>query len=245
MRIDILTLFPEMFKEVLGTSIIGRAIENNIVEINYTNIRDFSNNKHGKVDDYTFGGGKGMLMKAEPIYEAIMHNKRNDSRVIYLSPKGKVFNQKMADELSKEQHLILICGHYEGIDERIIENYVDDEISIGDYVLTGGEIGAMVIADSVIRLLPGVLSEEESYKIESHYDSLLEYPQYTRPRVFKGHQVPEVLLSGNHKKIYEWREKESFRKTIMNRPDIIDKMQLTEKEKKIVESIKKELKDSF
>lgn len=241
MKIDILTLFPGMFRDVLGSSIVGRAIENGIVDIAYTDIRDFSNNKHNKVDDYTYGGGKGMLMKAEPIYEAIKSKKSERARVIYLSPKGKVYNQDLANELSKEEHLILLCGHYEGIDDRIVENYVDDEISIGDYVLTGGEIGAMVIADSVIRLLPGVLSEEDSFKIESHYDGLLEFPQYTRPRVFMGEEVPAVLLSGNHKEIDEWRLYESLKKTYMNRPDLLENRQFSKKELEMMKKIKKEL----
>lgn len=241
MKIDIMTLFPQMFSEVLGSSIIGRAVENNIVSIDYTDIRDFSTNKHNKVDDYTYGGGKGMLMQAEPIYDAIMSKKTDKSKVIYLSPKGKVYNQQIANRLSEEEHLILLCGHYEGIDERVVDSVVDEEISIGDYVLTGGEIGAMVIVDSVVRLLPGVLSEEDSFKIESHYNGLLEYPQYTRPRVFKDMEVPPVLLSGDHKKIEEWRKKESIKKTFVNRPDLIEKMELTESEKNILEIVKKEL----
>ncbi len=244
MKIDIMTLFPQMFTEVLGTSIIGRAIENNIVSIDYTDIRDFSTNKHNKVDDYTYGGGKGMLMQAEPIFNAIMSKKTSKSKVIYLSPKGKVYTQQLANQLSEEDHLILLCGHYEGIDERVIESVVDEEISIGDYVLTGGEIGAMVIVDSVVRLLPGVLSEEDSFKIESHYDGLLEYPQYTRPRIFNDMEVPPVLLSGDHKKIEEWRKRESIKKTFVNRPDLIEKIELTEEEKNILENIKKELKDT-
>lgn len=242
MKIDILTLFPNMFPPVLNESIIGRACENGIVDLNYVDIRSFSNNKHNKVDDYSYGGGMGMLMKPEPIYDAMESVKTDGARVIYLSPKGRVYNQELALELSKEEHLVLICGHYEGIDNRIVENYVTDEISIGDYVITGGELGAMVVADSVIRLLPGVLSDEDSFVIESHYDGLLEYPQYTRPREFNGHEVPEVLLSGNHRKIEEWRLYESLKTTYKNRPDLLEKRELSEAEKKIVEKIKKELK---
>ncbi len=242
MKIDIMTLFPQMFYETLGSSIIGNAVENGIVDIEYTDIRDFSNNKHNKVDDYTYGGGKGMLMKAEPVYEAVMSRKTDDSRVIYLSPKGKVFSQEMANELSKEKHLILVCGHYEGLDERAVELCIDDEVSIGDYVLTGGELGAMVIADAVIRLLPGVLSDEDSFKIESHYDGLLEYPQYTRPREYKGLEVPEVLLSGNHKLIDEWRIKESLRKTYLNRPDLLENREFSKSEEKILKEIIEEEK---
>ncbi|MDO5708010.1 MAG: tRNA (guanosine(37)-N1)-methyltransferase TrmD [Andreesenia angusta] len=238
MKIDIMTLFPEMFKETLGTSIIGNAIEKGIVDIEYTDIREFSNNKHNKVDDYPFGGGKGMLIKAEPVYEAVMSKKKESSKVIYLSPKGKVFNQDMAIELSKEEHLILVCGHYEGIDQRAIDLCIDQEISIGDYVLTGGELGAMVLSDAIIRLLPGVLSDDESFEIESHYNGLLEFPQYTRPRIFKDLKVPDILLSGNHKKIEEWRFKESIKATYKNRPDLLMNRKFTEEEKKVLDEIK-------
>ncbi|MGF7057243.1 tRNA (guanosine(37)-N1)-methyltransferase TrmD [Brassicibacter mesophilus] len=239
MIIDILTLFPDMFKNTLGTSIIGRAIENDIVKINYIDIRDFSNDKHKRVDDYSFGGGPGMVMKPEPIYESIKSVKKENSRIIYLSPKGKLYNQEIANELSKEQHLVFLCGHYEGIDNRITENYITDEISIGDYVLTGGEIAAMVIVDSVVRLIPGVLGREESFIEESHYNGLLEYPQYTRPRDFNGYHVPEVLLSGDHKKIEEWRQIEALRSTLVNRPDMIKKRKLTDKENRILDAIKR------
>lgn len=241
MKIDILTLFPSMLEEVFSYSIIGRAIKNKLIELNYINIRDFSEDKHRRVDDYPFGGGPGMVMKPEPIYKAIESVKKANSRVIYLTPKGKVYNQSLAKELSKEQHLILLCGHYEGIDNRIVENYIDDEISIGDYVLTGGEISAMVIVDTVARLIPGVLSGKESYEEESHYNGLLEYPQYTRPRVFRGHKVPEVLLSGNHKKIKEWRMYQSLKLTYLRRPDLIDKIELSEEQIKMLKKIKKEL----
>ncbi|KGG80775.1 tRNA (guanosine(37)-N1)-methyltransferase TrmD [Caloranaerobacter azorensis] len=241
MKIDILTLFPTMLEEVFSYSIIGRAIKDKLVELNYINIRDFSEDKHKRVDDYPFGGGPGMVMKPEPIYKAIESVRKTNSRVIYLTPKGRVYSQSLAKELSKEQHLILLCGHYEGIDNRIVENYIDDEISIGDYVLTGGEISAMVVVDSVVRLIPGVLSSEESFKEESHYNGLLEYPQYTRPRVFRGYEVPDVLLSGNHKKIEEWRLYQSLKLTYMRRPDLIDKLELNEKQKKVLNEIKKEI----
>ncbi len=222
MKIDILTLFPDFFQILLNYSIIGRAIDKKILEINCVNIRDFSNDKHKKVDDYPFGGGPGMVMKAEPIYDAIKSVKDKDTKVIYLSPQGKRLNQEIANNLSMEKKIVLLCGHYEGIDNRIIENYVDEELSIGDYVLTGGEIPAMVLIDCITRLIPGVLSSEESYSDESHYDGLLEYPQYTRPRDFNGFTVPDILLSGDHAKIADWRKKESINATIKKRPDLMD-----------------------
>lgn len=221
MKIDILTLFPEFFQILKGYSIIGRAIEDSIIEIECTNIRDFSKNKHKKVDDYPFGGGPGMVMKPEPIYDAIEHVKRQGSKVIYLSPQGRVLNQEIANLLAKEDHLVLLCGHYEGIDNRIIQNYVDEEISIGDYVLTGGEIPAMVLIDNITRLIPGVLSSEESFTDESHYNGLLEHPQYTRPRDFMGISVPDILLSGDHKRIEEWRKTQAYAKTLEKRPDLL------------------------
>jgi len=221
MKIDVLTLFPQMFDSVLGESITGKAIKNNIVDINYINIRDFSNNKHNKVDDYPFGGGPGMVMKPGPIYRAIESVKKENTRVVYLSPKGKVYNQSLANEFSKENHIIFLCGHYEGIDNRIIENYITDMVSIGDYVLTGGEIPAMAVIDSIVRLLPGVLKSEESFKDESHYNGLLEAPQYTRPRDFNGYLVPEILFSGDHKRVDDWRREESLKVTKKNRPDLL------------------------
>lgn len=241
MKIDILTLFPEVFLPLINWSIIGRAIEKNIVEIMTTNIRDFSTNKHKKVDDYPYGGGTGMVMNPEPIYNAIENVKSQDARVIYLSPQGKTFNQDMANRLSKEKHLIFLCGHYEGIDNRIIENYVDEEISIGDFVLTGGEIPAMLIVDAVVRLLPGVLRSKESFTDESHYCGILEYPQYTRPRDFRGHSVPEILLSGNHRAIEAWRKEEGLKSTLIKRPDLLEKKNLTKEEKDILSKIKSQL----
>lgn len=240
MKIDILTLFPEFFSPLISWSIIGRAYEEKKVEINSINIRDFSQNKHKKVDDYPFGGGSGMVMKPEPIFDAISSIKNQNSRVIYLSPQGKKFNQELANKLSKEEHLVLLCGHYEGIDNRIIEHYVDEEISIGDFVLTGGEIPAMIIIDAIVRLLPGVLRSDESYIDESHYNGLLEYPQYTRPREFKGHFVPDILISGNHQKIEAWRKEEALKATLLKRPDLLEKKNLSKEEVVILSKIKDE-----
>ena len=236
MKIDVLTLFPEMYSS-LNTSILGRAIDNGHISVDYTNIRDFANNKHNKVDDYPFGGGPGMVMKAEPIYNAIMSVKKENSRIIYLSPKGKVYNQDLANELAKEEHLILLCGHYEGIDQRIIDKYITEEISIGDYVLTGGELASMVIIDSVARLIPGVLATDDSFIEESHYNGLLEYPQYTRPREFKGDEVPEVLLSGNHKNIEYWRKYKSIEDTYLKRPDMLKDLEMGKEEIEILKKI--------
>ncbi|SHI04872.1 tRNA (guanosine(37)-N1)-methyltransferase TrmD [Sporanaerobacter acetigenes] len=245
MKIDILTLFPEIFEKIFKWSIIGRAVNKNLVELKSTNIRDFSKDKHRKVDGYPFGGGPGMVMRPEPIYEAIESVKENDSVVIYLSPKGKVYNQEMANRLSKEKHLILLCGHYEGIDNRIIDNYIDEEISIGDFVLTGGEIPAMLLVDSIVRLIPGVLGSEESFMEESHYDGLLEYPQYTRPREFRDFSVPSILLSGDHEKIDKWRRYESLKATYLNRKDLLKKRELTSEEKEMIEKIIEEYKNNI
>lgn len=239
MRIDVLTLFPEFFDAFKEWSIIGRALKNGIFSFNAVNIRDFSEDKHRRVDDYPFGGGPGMIMKPEPIYNAISSVKSNKSIVIYLSPQGKIFNQNLAKKLSKEEHLILLCGHYEGIDNRIIENHIDMEISIGDYVLTGGEIPAMVLMDSIVRLLPGALTSEESYVDESHYNGLLEHPQYTRPRDFNGLTVPDILLSGNHEKIDKWRKYESLKNTLTKRPDLLENVNLSDEELKMLTEIKK------
>lgn len=239
MRIDVLTLFPEFFEVLKNWSIIGRALQQGIFSLNTVNIRDFSKDKHKRVDDYPFGGGPGMVMKPEPIYDAISSVKTDKSLTIFLSPQGKVLNQELANILSKQSHLILLCGHYEGVDNRIIENYIDMEVSIGDYVLTGGEIPAMVLIDSVVRLLPGTLSSEESYMEESHYDGLLEYPQYTRPRVFNGLPVPEILLSGDHEKIREWRKYQALKNTFLKRPDLLEKRKLSKSEMEMLERIKK------
>lgn len=227
MRFHIMTLFPEIFNSYMDESIMKRAVEKGIIEVYIYNIRDFSNNKHKKVDDYPFGGGAGMVMTPQPIYDTYKHiitthNISNPS-VIYLTPKGKVYNQSMAKQMSLKEDIILLCGHYEGIDERIIDLIVTDEISIGDYVLTGGELPALIMIDSISRLIPGVLNQEESFEEESFKDNLLEYPHYTRPRDFEGLKVPEVLLSGNHKKIDEWRREESIRITKERRFDLYKK----------------------
>lgn len=226
MKIDVLTLFPEFFTNINNWSIIGRAIEKKIMDISYTNIRDFSNNKHRKVDDYPYGGGGGMIMTPQPIYDAIKSVETEESKIIYLSPQGRKLNQNIINDLSKENHLVFLCGHYEGVDNRIIENYIDEEISIGDYVLTGGEIPAMVIIDAVTRLLPGVLSNEDAYREDSHYYGLLEHPQYTRPRDFNGLKVPAILLSGNHNLIEEWKDQESLKTTLKKRPDLLENIKL-------------------
>lgn len=241
MKIDILTLFPEIFHTIFNWSIIGRAVEKELVRLNCINIRDFSEDKHKRVDDYPFGGGPGMVMKPEPIAKAIESVKESESKVIYLSPKGKVYNQRMANKLVREKHLILLSGHYEGIDNRIVEHYIDEEISIGDYVLTGGEIPSLVLLDSIIRLIPGVLGSEDSFIEDSHYNGLLEHPQYTRPRDFNGYMVPSVLLSGNHKEIEKWRLYESLKITYLNRRDLLKKKDLTDEEKDMLKEIYKEL----
>src|SRR5699024_104403 len=237
MKIDVLTLFPEIFQCFFQWSIIGRAMNKELVSLNSINIRDFSKDKHKKVDDYPYGGGPGMVMQPEPIYEAINNVKTDCSKVIYLSPKGIPYTQSVANRLSKETHLILLSGHYEGIDNRVIENYVDEEISIGDYVLTGGEIPALVLVDSIVRLIPGVLSSEDSYMEESHYNGLLEYPQYTRPREFKGFSVPKILLSGDHKKIQEWRYNKSLEATLLKRPDLLENINLGKKKQLLLNNL--------
>ncbi|EGT2203911.1 tRNA (guanosine(37)-N1)-methyltransferase TrmD [Clostridioides difficile] len=227
MRFHIMTLFPEIFNSYMDESIMKRAVEKGIIEVHIYNIRDFSNNKHKKVDDYPFGGGAGMVMTPQPIYDTYKHiittHNINNPSVIYLTPKGKVYNQSIAKQMSLKEDIILLCGHYEGIDERIIDLIVTDEISIGDYVLTGGELPALIMIDSISRLIPGVLNQEESFEEESFKDNLLEYPHYTRPRDFEGLKVPEVLLSGNHKKIDEWRREESIRITKERRFDLYKK----------------------
>ena len=224
MQFDVLTLFPEMFS-ILDESIIGRAKKNKQIDINLVNIRDFSENKHNKVDDTPYGGGAGMVMMPDVVYRAYnsLENKEN-AKVIYMSPQGKKLNQEKVKELSKENHLIILCGHYEGIDQRVLDKIVDEEISIGDYVLTGGELPAMVLIDSVSRYVEGVLNKE-SIKEESFIENLLEYPQYTRPEVFEGEKVPEVLLSGNHKEIEKWRKEKSLEITKKKRPDLLKEVQ--------------------
>ena len=221
MKIDILTLFPEMFSP-LKESIIKRAVEDGKIELNITNIRDFANPPHYRCDDMPFGGGAGMVMMCEPLFKAIESVKKENSKIFYMSPRGKVFNQALARKMSKLDHIVLLCGHYEGIDQRVIDYFKVEELSIGDYVLTGGEIPAMVVADSIIRLIPGVIREESTLD-ESFSENLLEYNQYTRPAEFMGIKVPEVLLSGHHKNIEEWRKVQSLEITKKNRPDLIKK----------------------
>ena len=233
MQFDVLTLFPEMF-DILDESIIGRAKEKGLINVNLINIRDFSKNKHKKVDDSPYGGGAGMVMMPDVVYDAYKSLNSKDAKVIYMSPQGQKLNQKKVVELSKEKHIILLCGHYEGIDQRVIDEIVDEEISIGDYVLTGGELPAMIVIDSVSRYIEGVL-KDDSTKEESFSEGLLEYPQYTRPEVFNGKQVPEVLLSGHHENIDKWRREQSLINTKKKRPDLLENIELSEKDKRILE----------
>ncbi len=225
-NVDVATLFPEMFSAILNCSILKKAREKNLIDVVIHNIRDYSEDKHKKVDDYPYGGGFGMLLKAEPIfkcYEAVKKKRKGKIKVIYLSPQGEILNQKKVVEISKfKENIFLLCGHYEGIDQRIIDFIVDEEISIGDYVLTGGELGALVLLDAAIRIIPGVLSDEECYVNESHYNGLLEYPQYTRPENWRGIKIPEVLKSGNHKEIERWRKEKSLEITKIKRPDMYE-----------------------
>ena len=241
MRIDILTLFPEMCNSVLSESIIGRARENGFVEIECTDIRDYTADKHNRVDDAPYGGGPGMIMQAQPIYdcfEALCKKLGKRPRLIYMSPQGKVLTQQKVKQLAQEESIAILCGHYEGVDERVIEEIVDEEISIGDYVLTGGELPALILADSIARMLPGVLAGEEAYSEESHYSSLLEYPQYTRPPEWRGRQVPQVLLSGHHGNIKRWRREQSLRRTYERRADLLERAQLDKNDKKFLSSLK-------
>ncbi|RDZ11900.1 tRNA (guanosine(37)-N1)-methyltransferase TrmD [Priestia megaterium] len=242
MKIDVLSLFPSMFDGVFGESILKKAQEKNAVELNIVNFREYSTNKHQNVDDYPYGGGAGMVLTPQPIFDAVekLTETAKKPRVILLCPQGERYTQAKAEELAAEEHLIFICGHYEGYDERIREQLVTDEISIGDYVLTGGELGAMVVIDSVVRLLPDVLGNNHSAVQDSHSTGLLEHPHYTRPADFRGLTVPEVLMSGNHKKIEQWRQKESLKRTLLRRPDMLEKMELTEEQKKLVAQLKEE-----
>ena len=220
MKFDVLTLFPEMF-EPLKQSIIGKATEKELIDINLVNIRDFSKDKHKKVDDTPYGGGAGMVMRADVVYDAVQSVKSEEAKVIYLSPQGKTLTQERVQTLSQEKHLILLCGHYEGIDQRVIDEVVDEEISIGDYVLTGGEIPAMVLVDSIVRLIPGVINEQSHLEDSFNNNYLLDYPTYTKPRVFRNMEVPEVLVSGDHAKIAAWRKEQSIKKTKERRPDLM------------------------
>lgn len=248
MKIDVLTLFPSMFAGIFAASILGKAEEKKIVQLNTVNYRDFSQNKHNTVDDYPYGGGGGMVLKPEPIFEAVeslLIPETPNPRIILTCPQGERFDQNKAEELAKESHLIFICGHYEGYDERIREHLVTDELSLGDFVLTGGEIPAMAMIDSVVRLLPGVLGNEQSPLTDSYSTGFLEYPQYTRPSEYRGWPVPEVLLSGHHEKIGQWRKKEMLRRTLLRRSDLLDRISLTAEELRLLEEIKAELHADF
>ena len=245
MRIDVLTLFPEMFQVPFSFGIFKRAIDHKLISINLHNIRDYTHDKHHTADDYPYGGGSGMVLKPEPIFEAvasiksdIIHNEEaSELPVILLTPQGRPFSQPIAQELSRYSHLILICGHYEGVDERVREHLATDEISIGDYVLTGGELPAMVVIDAMLRLIPGVLGSEASPLDDSHANGLLEYPQYTRPAVYREWSVPEVLLSGNHAQIAKWRREQVIRRTLERRPGLLKKAELGVEEKQLVERL--------
>lgn len=238
MKINILTLFPEMF-DIFNHSIIGKAQDKGIIDIEAVNIRDYTNNKHKKVDDYPYGGGAGMVMQAQPVVDAIRAcKKENKGKVIFLGPKGKTMNQALAKELSTEENLIFLCGHYEGIDERAFKE-VDMQISLGDFVLTGGEMAAIPVIDSIVRLVPGVLNKSESHEDESFSDGLLEYPQYTRPEIYDGKRVPDVLLSGHHANIKKYRHEESLKRTAMYRPDLLENLNLNKEDQKVVDSVLK------
>lgn len=240
MNFHVLTLFPEMITQGLGVSIMGRAIEKDLISLNAVNIRDFSENKHMKVDDYPYGGGAGMVMQAMPVYNAyksIEEKCKKKPRVIYMTPQGRVFNQQIAQELAQEEELVFLCGHYEGIDERVLEEIVTDNISIGDFVLTGGEMPAMIMIDAISRLIPDVLHNKVSSEIESFHDNLLEYPQYTRPEEVLGRKVPEVLMSGHHGNIEKWRREQSIIRTYERRPDLLCKANLIPSERKFLNEL--------
>ncbi len=242
MRIDILSLFPKMFDGPFDESIVKRAVDRGLVSLFIHNFREFAHDKHNTVDDYSFGGGEGMVLKPEPLFEAVESIKgtMGDSAgpVILLTPQGRLFCHQIAQELSKEQNLVLICGHYEGVDERVREHLVTDEISIGEYVLTGGELAAMVVVDSVVRLLPGALGSEQAASEDSYAKGFLEYPQYTRPRVYRGWEVPEVLLSGNHQEIARWRWEQAIERTLLRRPDLLAKASLSKEERELADTIR-------
>ena len=245
MRIDILTLFPEMCEGVLGESIIGRARQNNAVEINCVQIRDYSLDKHKRVDDTPYGGGMGMVMQAQPIYDCycdLCEKTGTKPHLIFMSPQGKVLTQQRVKELAQMDNIAILCGHYEGVDERVIEKIVDEEISIGDYVLTGGELPALVLADSISRMLPGVLSNDEAFTDESHYNSLLEHPQYTKPYEWQGQTVPDILLSGHHANIERFRREKSLERTYLRRPDMLSKASLGKSDIEFLRNLKAQLK---
>ena len=238
MKFDVLTLFPEMF-DLTRQSILGKAQEKNLININLINIRDFSKDKHKKVDDTPYGGGPGMIMKADVVYDAYTSINNKEAKVIYMSPQGKKLDQKKVEELSKEKHIVILCGHYEGIDQRVIEKIGAEEISIGDYVLTGGELPAMIVIDSVSRYVSGVITKE-SISEESFSQGILEYPQYTRPEIFENEKVPEILLSGHHENIEKWRRKEALRITLQKRPDLLESAKLSEEDKKVLNELNAE-----
>lgn len=234
MNYHVLTLFPEMIEQGLNTSILGKALDKDLITLEAINIRDYTTNKHNKVDDYPYGGGAGMVMQAQPIYDAYKAVEEKIGyrpRVIYLTPQGKVFNQTMAQEFAKEQDLVFLCGHYEGVDERVLEEIVTDEVSIGDYVLTGGELPAMVMIDAISRMITDVLHNDESAEFDSFHDNLLEYPQYSRPEVWNGKQVPPILLSGHHANVEKWRREQSIIRTLERRPDLLKDANLSKKER--------------
>ena len=244
MNFHVLTLFPDMIEAGLHTSVTGRALQNGYIHLNAVNIRDYSKDKHKHVDDYPYGGGAGMVMQPEPIYlayEDITQNIEKKPRVVYVTPQGAVFNQSMAEEFAKEEDLIFLCGHYEGVDERILEEIVTDYVSIGDYVLTGGELPALVMMDAISRFVPGVLNNEESAEFDSFHDNLLEYPQYSRPAEWMGKKVPDVLLSGHHANIEKWRREQSILRTLRNRPELLEDAVLSKKEKQYLDQLRREL----
>lgn len=246
MNYYVMTLFPEMIEMGMNTSIMGRARKEGKISLEAVNIRDFAGNKHGKVDDYTYGGGAGMLLQAEPVYQCykfIEGKIGKPVRVVYLTPQGETFRQEKAKELAKEENLVFLCGHYEGIDERALEEIVTDYLSIGDYVLTGGELPAMVVMDAVARLAPGVLNNENSAEFESFHDNLLEYPQYSRPEIWRGKKVPETLMSGHHQNVEIWRRQEAIRRTLERRPDLLENARLSKKEEEFLEELKKSLQN--
>ena len=240
MNIHVLTLFPEMIMNGLETSILGRAAAKGIVSFEAVNIRDYTLERHGKVDDYPYGGGAGMVMQAEPIYrayEALVEKIGKKPRVIYMTPQGKTFNQNIAEDLAKEEDLVFLCGHYEGVDERVLEMIATDYLSAGDYVLTGGELPAMMMIDCISRLVPGVLNNNVSAEFETFHDNLLEYPQYTRPEVFMGKKVPDILLSGHHANVEKWRREQSIIRTLKNRPELLEDAVLSKKEQKFLDEL--------